>query len=200
MKKEDIARRVAALRRLMKEMQLDAFVFPSTDPHHGEYVPDHWKGREWISGFDGSAGTAVVTMEKAALWTDSRYFIAAADQLKDTEFALMRERVEGTPSVAEWIGKNLGGQANARVGLDGMVNSASEVSSLTVHPSPRARSSFTPLNSPESPLARKSAGSVSVSPDSGQTPSWSVRLMTSHGLSTCEAAMCTATPYSSHTC
>ncbi len=131
MKKEDIARRVAALRRLMKEMQLDAFVFPSTDPHHGEYVPDHWKGREWISGFDGSAGTAVVTMEKAALWTDSRYFIAAADQLKDTEFALMRERVEGTPSVAEWIGKNLGGQANARVGLDGMVNSASEVSSLT---------------------------------------------------------------------
>ena len=68
-----------ALRVVMKREKIDAFIFPSTDPHNGEYVPDHWKGREWISGFNGSAGTAVVTMEAAALWTDSRYFIAAEE-------------------------------------------------------------------------------------------------------------------------
>ena len=129
--KEEIARRVAALRRLMREKHLDAFIFPSTDPHNGEYVPDHWKGREWISGFDGSAGTAVVTMDKAALWTDSRYFIAAAEQLDGTEYALMRERVEGTPSVAEWLASCLSEKPAARVGVDGMVNSASEVAGLT---------------------------------------------------------------------
>ena len=71
----NIQQRIADLRELMRREHLSAFIFPSTDPHNGEYVPDHWKGREWISGFDGSAGTAVVTLDKAALWTDSRYFI-----------------------------------------------------------------------------------------------------------------------------
>ena len=103
-------------------------IFPSTDPHQGEYVPDHWKGREFISGFNGSAGTAVVTLTSAALWTDSRYFLAAADQLKDTEFQLMKQKVEGTPTIAEWIGKECG--AGVEVGIDGMVNSTNSVREL----------------------------------------------------------------------
>ena len=130
MSNETIKGRLKALRQLMLKEHLDAFIFPSTDPHHGEYVPDHWKGREWISGFDGSAGTAVVTMNEAALWTDSRYFIAAAEQLQDTEFVLMRERVEGTPTVTEWLGQCLAHNTHARVGIDGMVNTAAEVDAL----------------------------------------------------------------------
>ena len=94
-----IQQRLQKLRKLMKKNNLSAFIFPSTDPHQGEYIPDHWKGREWISGFDGSAGTAVVTLKSAALWTDSRYFIAAEEQLKGTDYVLMKERVEGTPTV-----------------------------------------------------------------------------------------------------
>ena len=86
--------RLEDLREVMRREHLAAFIFPSTDPHQGEYVPDHWKGREFISGFNGSAGTAVVTLTSAALWTDSRYFLAAADQLKDTEFQLMKQKVE----------------------------------------------------------------------------------------------------------
>ena len=92
--------RLAALREVMRRESIDAFIFPSTDPHNGEYVPAHWEGRKWISGFEGSAGTAVVTMDKAALWTDSRYFIAAEEQLQGTEFKLMKERVEGTPTIS----------------------------------------------------------------------------------------------------
>ena len=77
-----IEQRLDALRQLMRREHLAAFIFPSTDPHSGEYVPEHWKGREWISGFNGSAGTAVVTLDDAAVWTDSRYFIAAEEQLQ----------------------------------------------------------------------------------------------------------------------
>lgn len=130
MSNETIKGRLKALRQLMLREHIDAFIFPSTDPHLGEYVPDHWKGREWISGFDGSAGTAVVTLNEAALWTDSRYFIAAAEQLQGTEFVLMRERVEGTPTVTEWLGRCLAHNTRARVGIDGMVNTAAEVDAL----------------------------------------------------------------------
>ena len=105
MQSKTIQERLEALRAWMRREQLDAFIFPSTDPHNSEYVPDHWKGREWISGFNGSAGTAVVTAEKAALWTDSRYFIAAEQQLEGTGYELMRERIDGTPTIAEWLGK-----------------------------------------------------------------------------------------------
>ena len=86
----EIELRLARLRELMKREHLSAFIFPSTDAHQSEYVADHWRGREWISGFNGSAGTAVVTMKSAALWTDSRYFLAAEEQLEDTEYQLMR--------------------------------------------------------------------------------------------------------------
>ena len=128
--KEYIAQRLEALREVMRRENLDAFIFPSTDPHNSEYVPDRWKGREWISGFNGSAGTAVVTMHSAALWTDSRYFIAAADQLSDTEFQLMKLKIEGTPTISEWLGSELREVSSAQVGVDGMCNSAANVEVL----------------------------------------------------------------------
>ena len=130
MKNTQINDRLGVLRTWMRARQISAFVFPSTDPHHGEYVPDHWKGREWISGFNGSAGTAVVTLHEAALWTDSRYFIAATQQLDGTEFVLMKERVAGTPTVAAWLAQVLGTEGPARVGVDGMVLSAAEADDL----------------------------------------------------------------------
>lgn len=125
-----IEKRLAALRDVMKLESIDAFIFPSTDPHNGEYVPEHWEGRKWISGFNGSAGTAVVTMDDAALWTDSRYFLAAAEQLEGTEFKLMKERVEGTPSIIKWLGMKLSFVSNPSVGVDGMVNSEASVAEL----------------------------------------------------------------------
>ena len=125
-----INQRLAALREVMRREHLGAFIFPSTDPHSGEYVPDYWKGREWITGFDGSAGTAVVTMNSAAMWTDSRYFIAAAEQLAGTEFELMKLRMPGTPTIAEWLGDELRESSTTEVALDGMVNTYNEVNSL----------------------------------------------------------------------
>ena len=125
-----INERLAALREVMRREHLGAFIFPSTDPHSGEYVPDYWKGREWITGFDGSAGTAVVTMNSAAMWTDSRYFIAAAEQLAGTEFELMKLRMPGTPTIAEWLGDELRESSTTEVALDGMVNTYNEVNSL----------------------------------------------------------------------
>ena len=128
--KETISNRLAAVREVMRREHLAAFVFPSTDPHNSEYVPDHWKGREWISGFDGSAGTAVVTMTSAALWTDSRYFIAAAEQLGGTEFVLMKERLPETPTVAQWLGEQLRDSDSKEVGIDGMTCAYSMVEGL----------------------------------------------------------------------
>ncbi len=125
-----IALRLEALRDVLKKESLDAFIFPSTDPHNGEYTPLHWQGRKWISGFDGSAGTAVVTLEDAALWTDSRYFIAAERALCETEFILMKEGLEGTPSIAQWLARKLSIKRSPQVGIDGGVNSFFEVDSL----------------------------------------------------------------------
>ena len=125
-----IEQRLDDLRQLMRREHLGAFIFPSTDPHSGEYVPEHWKGREWISGFNGSAGTAVVTLDDAAVWTDSRYFIAAEEQLEGTGFKLMKGGLPQTPSVAEWLADKLRHTDNTEVGLDGMVNTLSEVNAL----------------------------------------------------------------------
>lgn len=125
-----INERVERLRSWMKENGISAFVFPSSDPHNSEYVAEHWKSREWISGFSGSAGTAVVTLEHAALWTDSRYFIAAEKELKGTDFQLMKLRVEGAPSISEWLVRELSNYQKAVVGVDGNVNSFIEVSSM----------------------------------------------------------------------
>lgn len=127
----EIELRLARLRELMKREHLSAFIFPSTDAHQSEHVADHWRGREWISGFNGSAGTAVVTMKSAALWTDSRYFLAAEEQLEGTEYQLMRLKMEGTPTIAEWLGKELQDVQSPEVGLDGMVNSYNYVKDLS---------------------------------------------------------------------
>lgn len=127
----EIELRLARLRELMKREHLSAFIFPSTDAHQSEYVADHWRGREWISGFNGSVGTAVVTMKSAALWTDSRYFLAAEEQLEGTEYQLMRLKMEGTPTIAEWLGKELQDVQSPEVGLDGMVNSYNYVKDLS---------------------------------------------------------------------
>ena len=129
----NINQRLGALREVMKREHLAAFIFPSTDPHQSEYVAGHWKGREYISGFNGSAGTAVVTMTSAALWTDSRYFLAAEEQLKGTEYQLMKLKVEGTPTIAEWLGQELMGTGPVspnEVAIDGSCCSANSVKEL----------------------------------------------------------------------
>lgn len=128
--KQTIAARLAALREEMRREHLSAFIFPSSDPHNSEYVPSRWEGRKWISGFDGSAGTAAVTLHSAALWTDSRYFLAAEEQLAGTEFQLMRERVDGTPSIAEWIATEIEGVESSEIGVDGMCMTYAECSDL----------------------------------------------------------------------
>lgn len=125
-----INERIEHLRSWMKENGISAFIFSSSDPHNSEYVAEHWKSREWISGFTGSAGTAVVTLDHAALWTDSRYFIAAGKELKGTGFQLMKLRVEGTPSIPEWLVNELSHYEKAVVGLDGNVNSFAEVTAI----------------------------------------------------------------------
>ena len=128
--KTEIAERLSRLRKVMKCEHLGAFIFPSTDAHNSEYVPDHWKGREWISGFDGSAGVAVVTQTSAALWTDSRYFIAAEAQLQHTEYQLMRIGLPDTPSIAQWIGQELQQTEFTEVGMDGLVNTKAFVQQM----------------------------------------------------------------------
>ena len=125
-----IITRIEELRTVMKSEGIDAFVFPSTDPHNGEYVPEHWKGREFISGFNGSAGTAVVTMDDAALWTDSRYFLQAEEQLAGTGFRLMKLKIEGTPTISQWLGRKLAANGGTVVGIAGMVNSIGTVEAL----------------------------------------------------------------------
>ena len=126
--KAEIRSRLVALRQEMKAHQLSAFVVPSTDPHSGEYVPEHWETRKWISGFTGSAGTAVITLDDAGLWTDSRYFIQAEEQLAGTSIRLFKDRLPETPSIGEWLGSIL--DKGDKVGIDGWVNSCQEAQGL----------------------------------------------------------------------
>ncbi|MBO6187878.1 MAG: aminopeptidase P family protein [Prevotella sp.] len=129
-----IEQRLTALREELQREQLAAFIFPTSDPHDSEYTAPRWKGREWISGFSGSAGTAVVTLHSAALWTDSRYFIAAAQQLEGSGFQLMKEGVEGTPTIAEWLNSTLTSnhspQNSTEVAIDGSTATCSTVEQL----------------------------------------------------------------------
>lgn len=124
-----ITQRVDALRAWMRKYGLSAYLFPSTDPHSGEYVPDHWKSREWITGFNGSAGTAVVTLTRAALWTDSRYWLAAEEQTAGTPFEVIRcgRNVATAAELAAWMG-DLGD--GALVGLDASANTTESVEEL----------------------------------------------------------------------
>lgn len=125
MKKEEITGRVEALRCYMRENALSAFIVVSSDAHSSEYVADYWKSREWISGFDGSAGTVVVTLDDARLWTDSRYWIAAEKALCGTGFKLMKDGLADTPSIIDWLCGTL--EKDARVGVDATVCSIAEV-------------------------------------------------------------------------
>ena len=126
--KTNIPERIAALREAMKQQKVDAYIIPSSDPHLSEYPADRWKSREWISGFTGSAGTIVVTADKAGLWTDSRYFLQAASQLEGSGIELYKLALPETPSITEFLLHELHtGQA---VGLDGQTYSAAEASAL----------------------------------------------------------------------
>ena len=119
-----IQNRIEKLRAFMQSENLDAFIVVSSDPHSSEYVADCWKSREWISGFDGSAGTVVVTADKALLWTDSRYWLAADKSLAGTGCELMKDGSADTPSITEWLCANL--SEGARVGVDGTVCTIAE--------------------------------------------------------------------------
>lgn len=127
-----VVQRIEKLRQWMRTEHLGAVIIPSGDPHNSEYVADRWKGREWISGFDGSAGTAVVTMKDAALWTDSRYFIAAASQLSGTGYMLMKDGLPETPTIAEWLGQQLYDEREKEVAIDGTVVAAAAAEELKI--------------------------------------------------------------------
>ena len=146
---DKIDQRLDALREELQREHLGAFIFPTSDPHNSEYTADCWKCREWISGFNGSAGTAVVTLHSAALWTDSRYFLAAEEQLKGTEYQLMKERVEGTPTIAEWLHAQLSSSDSTEVGIDGTTSTANDVAALKdelrKHGGITLRTNFNPL-------------------------------------------------------
>lgn len=122
-----IQERLENLRREMKAESIDVIVFPSTDPHNSEYVAEHWQARKWISGFTGSAGTAVVTQTEAALWTDSRYFLQAAEQLEGSGYTLMKEGLAETPGILEWIKQKLSAIDGRCAAVDGMVMNYAEV-------------------------------------------------------------------------
>ena len=124
----EIQDRITALRGFMSENGISAFIVPSTDPHSGEYVPAHWESRKWLSGFSGSAGTVVITKDNAGLWTDSRYFIQAEEQLEGTGIQLFKDRLPETPSIPEWLGSVLSN--GEKVGIDGWVNSMQEAAGL----------------------------------------------------------------------
>ncbi|MBP6196961.1 MAG: aminopeptidase P family protein [Fermentimonas sp.] len=128
MKTNEIPARLEAMRQFMTEKNLDAFIIPSTDAHLSEYPPKYWESRKWISGFTGSAGTAVVTKEKAGVWTDSRYFIQAAEELKDTGFGLFKMGQPETPDMTDWIIEQVG--SGGTVGIDGLVYASSDAKSL----------------------------------------------------------------------
>lgn len=117
-----------ALRDLMRSKHIDAVIIPGTDPHQSEYPSEHWKFRDYVSGFTGSNGTAVVTLDDAGLWTDSRYFLQAAEQLEDSGFTLRKENIPGEPTVLEWLGEVL--DEDAVVGVDGRLFSLIEANRI----------------------------------------------------------------------
>ncbi len=128
MKTNEIPERLYAMRQFLDENNLDAFIVPSTDAHLSEYPPKYWESRKWISGFSGSAGTAVITKDKAGVWTDSRYFLQAAEELKDTGFDLFKMGQSDTPDMTDWIIKQVG--SGGTVGIDGLVYASSDAKTL----------------------------------------------------------------------
>lgn len=117
-----------ALRELMRSKHVDAVIIPGTDPHQSEYPSEHWKFRDYVSGFTGSNGTAVVTLTDAGLWTDSRYFLQAQEQLEGSGFTLHKENIPGEPTALEWLGETLG--EDAVLGVDGRLFSLMEANRI----------------------------------------------------------------------
>lgn len=126
--KTEIQKRISSLRNLIQSKGISAYITYSTDPHSGEYVPSHWESRKWISGFTGSAGTVAITLDDGGLWTDSRYFIQAEEQLAGTGLRLFKERMPDTPSIPQWLGCVL--KKGDRVGIDGYTTSLQTVNEL----------------------------------------------------------------------
>lgn len=126
--KQIIKEHIAVLRGLLKKNNLSAFIIPSTDPHLSEYTASHWKSRQWISGFNGSAGTIATTLDKAGLWTDSRYFLQGAQQVEGTGIELFKDGLPETPSIINWLCDEL--SAGETVGIDGKMFSVQEVEDM----------------------------------------------------------------------
>ena len=117
-----------ALREEMRRLNIDAVIIPGTDPHQSEYICDHWKFRDWLCGFTGSNGTAVVTLDQAALWTDSRYFLQAEIELADSGFVMMKENMGNDPTIHEWLQQVL--EEDSVIAIDGMLYNAQETNQL----------------------------------------------------------------------
>ena len=126
--KTNIPERIAALREAMKQHKIDAYIIPTSDPHMSEYPADCWKYREWISGFTGSAGTVIITADKAGLWTDSRYFLQASTQLEGTGIELFKMMLPETPTIPEFLTHEL--KDGQTVGLNGETYSLADARSL----------------------------------------------------------------------
>ena len=125
---EQIHNRISILRDAMKKHGISACIIPGTDPHASEYIADYWKEREWISGFDGSAGTAVITLNSAGLWTDSRYFLHASEQLEGTGIELMKQGLAETLEILPWLATQL--KAGEKVGVNPQMFSLNSFSSM----------------------------------------------------------------------
>ncbi len=124
-----INERITSLREVMKKEGIAAYIIPSSDAHLSEYTPEHWQGRTWISGFTGSAGTMLITLSHAALWTDGRYFLQAEEELQGTEIILMRMGLKETPSLEDFLISNL--SPESIVSVDGACISSSEAKELS---------------------------------------------------------------------
>jgi len=147
MKNEKLKTRIEALRKRMIEANIAAIVIPSSDPHLSEYTPERWKTREWISGFTGSAGTAVITLNKAGLWTDSRYFLQAEEELKNSCFQLFKTGMPEVPDYIDWIIGEL--NRDSYVGVDGEVFSSADIHNLLKklsHKNISLKTDFTPFD------------------------------------------------------
>ena len=123
-----ISQKIESIRKEMRENGLSGYIIPTSDPHLSEYPAAHWKARAWISGFDGSFGTVVLTLKEAVLFTDSRYFLQATSQLKNTEITLVKMGLPDSPSFAEWLTEKL--PEGSSVGIDPWVYAASDTFAL----------------------------------------------------------------------
>ena len=128
---ENTVKNLEAIRAEMRRVGVDAVIIPGTDPHQSEYICDYWKVRDWVSGFTGSNGTAVITADEAALWTDSRYFLQAEEQLQGSGFEMHRENGPNPDTKEEWLAQVLG--EDAIIAVDGRLFSARQVGGLQLY-------------------------------------------------------------------